>query len=129
MTRPMFFLPLLLNLTNLMPKLPSRYWSIGRLINTLEPCTNFRTGKIPSRGRQQSQHSVLGNSQQVGARFGHFQTYHTQEQDKRESTTGPQTCLTIKNLNKCSIDKLCLMITLPIDRKSRKETERKYLHV
>ena len=34
---------------------------------------------------------------------------HKREHCKREPTTRPQTCLTTKNLNKRSIDKLCLM--------------------
>ena len=78
-------------------------------------------------GRHLFQHSVLGNSQHVGARFGHFQLHHTQVQCKREPTTGSKTCLITKNLNKCSIDKLCQIIAPPIGRQ-RAERNRSKLY-
>ena len=79
------------------------------------------------KGRQQFQLSVLGNFQHVGTHFGYFQPHCTQVENKRELTTGPQTYLTTKNLDECTIDKLCLMTASSIGRK-RAERNRTKLY-
>ena len=51
-------------------------------VNKFDSCTIWNSIQLPGQrkfhqgGRQQFQHSVLGNSQHVGARFGHFQPHH-----------------------------------------------------
>ena len=79
------------------------------------------------KGRQQFQLSVLGNFQHVGTHFGYFQPHCTQVENKRELTTGPQTYLTTKNLDECTIDKLCLM-TVPPKGRHRAERNRTKLY-
>ena len=89
-------------------------------INKVDSCIIWNCRQLPGQrkshqgGRQQFQHSVFGNSQHLGARFGHIQPHHTQAQHKWEPTTVPKTCLATKNLNKCSIDKFCLMTGPPV---------------
>ena len=68
------------------------------------------------------QDSVLGNFQHVGALFGHFQPNHTQVENERKPITGPKTCLSAKNLNKYSNDKLCFLTAPP--KKQRKDEEK-----
>ena len=97
-------------------------------MHTLERQTRLFNGqgKSHQKDRQQFQHSALGNSQQVRARFGHFQPNHTQVHYKLKPTMRPQTCQT-KKINKCSNDKLCLMTTPLFDRQ-RAEINRRKVH-
>ena len=69
-------------------------------VNEVDSCTLWNCSQLPGQrksnqgGRQQFQHSVLGNYQYVRGRFGLFEPQHTQVHCKREPTMGPQTCLT-----------------------------------
>ena len=85
------------------------------------------TEKITSRGPSAVPASVIGISQHVGTRFGLLQPHYTKGQCKQEPTTGPQTCLTTKNLNKYSIDKLCLMTVPPIGQQRAERNRTKAL--
>ena len=105
-------------------------------VNKVDSCPLWNCRHVPRQrkshqgGRYQFQHAVFGNSQHIGASFGHFQSHHTQVQYKREPSMGPQTCLTTKNLNKCSIYKLCLITVPPIDRQRAKRNRKKnYMRV
>ena len=75
--------------------MPSRYGSKRSTYVPFWNCSQFPGQRKSHQGdRQQFKHSVLGNSQHVGASFGHFQPHHTQVKYKREPTAESQTCLT-----------------------------------
>ena len=77
-----------------MPQIPSNYESMRSTHIHFET-----TGKTPNLkkfhqiGHHKFQYSVLRNPQNVGTRFGHFKSRHTQAEYKRKPTTGSQTSL------------------------------------
>ena len=100
--------------------LPSRYgWRMPTHVFFGTIDNSPRTGKILSRGQSAVPAFSPPKFSHVAVRFGHFQNHHIQVWSKRKPTMGPQTCLTTKNLNKCSNDKLCLMTAPPISRVSQ----------
>ena len=108
--------------------MPSRYGST-RTTHVHFGTADNSSDRAQQGGRRQFQHSVLGNSQHVGARFGHFQALYPQVEYKREPGTGPQIYLITKNLNKCSNDTFCLMAVPPIGRQKAKRNRIIYMHV